>query len=138
MAIHMKQTKKGVTLIEVIVAITVFAVISLVLFSSVIAMNNVIARQEEYVKLEMVCHDMNAYLEKYAEEWCSKYFGGEVNGEGYLSSDFAPTTNESEASYIIEFSESENVLTISIHSIDEQTTFVENVILPIKEATDEE
>ena len=58
---YMKKTQKGVTLIEVIVAIAVFATISLALFSSVIIMKNVIKRQEEYIKIEMVCYDIKAY-----------------------------------------------------------------------------
>ena len=129
MVLHMKKTQKGVTLIEVIVAIAVFAVISLALFSSVIAMQNVIARQEEYVKLEMVCYDINAYKSKYPSNWSYEYFNGEVNERGYLKRDFTPTNNEAEAFYIIEF-DSDQIKSISnLNGV----ILVENVKLPINQ-----
>lgn len=65
----MRKSKKGVTLIEVIVSIAIFSMISLALFSSVISMKKIIIRQEEYVRIEMVCYDISAYYEKYKASW---------------------------------------------------------------------
>lgn len=121
--IYMNRSKKGVTLIEVIVAIAVFAIISLALFSSVIAMKNVITRQEEYVKLEMVCQDIIFYGSKYAD-----YFGDDFdneNNKGYLNKEFKPT-NINDASYIVKFTV-DGVMSIS--DKDNKITYVENVKL---------
>lgn len=131
----MKKTHKGVTLIEVLVSIAVFAIISLALFSSVIAMKNVIHRQEEYAKIEMVCYDMNAYYHlaeknNSPSSWYKLYFGyasEENEKKGYLSSEFKPTTQEN-AAYIVIFDE--NTI-ISITSIDKQIIYVENVKLGV-------
>ena len=126
---YMKKTQKGVTLIEVIVAIAVFATISLALFSSVMIMKNVIKRQEEYVKIEMVCYDIKAYCEQYEKKWMVKYFEGcnidTKQNIGYLSSDFKPTTYDN-AKYIIKYTK-DSIVCIS--TLDGKVTFVENVSL---------
>ncbi len=131
----MNNSKKGVTLVEILVAIAVFSIISLALFSSVFAMGNIISRQEEYVKLEMVCYDISFYREKYGSEWHTEYFTDidTSASTGYLSSDFKPTTLEN-AVYIIEFTADE---IISISAADSETVFIENVSLPIRRTADE-
>ena len=130
----MKRIQKGVTLVEVIVAIAVFSIISLALFSSVISMKNVVNRQEEYVKLEMVCYDIDAYWQRYGEDWYTNYFGTENPDspitEGYLDSNFVPVSNVQMASYVIDSqisSTDESILIISIYTQDRQTTFVEEL-----------
>ena len=75
----MKKSQKGLTLVEVLVSISVFTIIIFSLFSTLLAMRKVVARQEEYVKIEMVCQDINVYWEKYKgsadyQEWFKKYF----------------------------------------------------------------
>ena len=123
MVIYMNRSQKGVTLIEVLVSIAVFAIISLALFSSVIAMKNVITRQEEYVKLEMVCQDIIFYGSKYYY-----YFGDDFdneNNKGYLNKKFKPT-NINDASYIVDFTEDG---AMSIYGKDNNITYVENVKL---------
>ena len=124
----MKKTQKGVTLVEVIVAIAVFAIISLALFSSVFAMKNVVARQEEYLKLEMVCQDIKANYKKDPNTWYGNYFKGyAVNDgkEGYLDAKFTPSTFDN-AVYLIKITDEGF---FSIYSADEKTMYVENVKL---------
>lgn len=70
----MKKTRKGLTLVEVIVAIAVFTIVSLALFSSYLGMRKVVFRQEEYARLEMVCYDINYYWDAYGEGWANVYF----------------------------------------------------------------
>lgn len=131
--VNMKNTKKGVTLIEVIVSIAIFTTISLALFSSVILMKNVIKRQEEYVKIEMICYDIDAYYhlskKESIEPWYELYFEdidiSHTNKKGYLSSNFKPTTRDN-AAYVIEFSQD---IILSIYSVDERTIYVENITL---------
>ena len=131
-SIRIRKKQKGVTLIDTIVAIAVFSIISLALFSSVVAMQKVVTRQEEYVKLEMLCHDISEYSERYPNDWYEIYFGEEAESSqlAYLTNDFKPTNEEEDARYIIEFSSD---IIKSIRSKDGENTFVENVKLPIKE-----
>ena len=103
----MRKSKKGLTLVEVLVAISVLTIVIFALFSTIIAMRKVVARQEEYVKIKMVCQDIEAYWDKYGEDWADKYFEGEYetnNLKGYLTSKFYPVTNYDKNYYKIEFS----------------------------------
>ncbi len=131
-SIRIRKKQKGVTLIETVVAIAVFSIISLAIFSSIIAMQRVIVRQEEYVKLEMICYDISAYFTRYPDDWYQIYFGEDVGNAriGYLTDDFKPTTELEKASYIVEFSPD---AIKSIRSKNDEKTFVENVKLPINE-----
>ena len=102
----MRKSKKGMTLVEVLVAITVLSIIVFALLSTLVAMRKVVARQEEYVKIKMVCQDIEAYWDKYNMEWISKYFV-EGNGDKFgLTSGFEPIkyNTNSKNYYKIEFS----------------------------------
>ena len=65
----MKKTQKGLTLVEVLVAITVLSITMFALLSTIVAMRKVVARQEEYVKIKMVCQSI---YEAYCESGCTK------------------------------------------------------------------
>lgn len=126
---YTNHSQKGITLVEVVVAIAIFSIISFTLLSSVIAMKKVIMRQEEYVKLEMVCYDISAYRNKYGDQWAKYYFGENIKNVGYLTYDFESTSNQNEAKYKIIFS---NNKIIAILSMDGETIFAENILLPIQ------
>ena len=86
-------------------------------------MRKVVARQEEYVKIKMVCQDIDAYWDKYGDAWADKYFEGEYeanNFKGYLTSKFYPVTNYNKNYYKIEFSydDSSKLIIGSIESPD--------------------
>ena len=130
----MKSTKKGMTLVEVLVAITVFSIVIFALFTTIVAMRKVVARQEEYVKIKMVCYDIDAYWDVYGrsknpeESWDYKYFSGVLseNGQGYLTSDFKPTNNSQNSKYKIEFEvKGDGHLVIKKIESDDKT-FIEN------------
>lgn len=137
----MKKSQKGLSLVEVIVAIAIFSMVSLALFTSVIAMRKVVNRQEEYVKLEMVCYDINAYYDISMNDdqdktWYQLYFGEYINSKpyvAYLTSEFTPTVNLDEAQYKIRFTENS---ILSISSINDEIIFVQNIILPIEKEKD--
>ncbi|MBR2381334.1 MAG: prepilin-type N-terminal cleavage/methylation domain-containing protein [Clostridia bacterium] len=119
----MKKTQKGLTLVEVLVAITVLSITMFALLSTIVAMRKVVARQEEYVKIKMVCQDIDAYWDKYGDAWADKYFEGEYeanNFKGYLTSKFYPVTNYNKNYYKIEFSydDSSKLIIGSIESPD--------------------
>ena len=126
----MKKSRKGLTLIEVLVAISVFSIISFALLSSIILMKKVVNRQEEYTKLEMVCNDMKVYYEKSTGDWAKEYFQGKNDDDfGYLNSKFQVVDNVSQSKYMIKFS---NDTIICISSMTENKIYVENILLSDK------
>lgn len=140
----MKKTRKGLTLVEVIVSIAVFTIISLALFTSFLGMRKVVAKQEEYVRIEMVCYDINYYWDMYGdgsepeeEPWYEKYFGENATydyikkeGVGYLQykdGEFVPSTDNT-SHYKIEYEMNDGVLIItSIYNTETDRVYVENV-----------
>ena len=128
----MKKSRNGLTLIEVLVAISVFSIVLFALISSVILMKKVVNRQEEYAKLEMVCNDIKVYYEKFGAEWDDVYFKGNSEKEiGYLNSKFQVVDNENEAKYIIEFSDN-TIVKIYSKVEDKEKVYVENILLSDK------
>lgn len=112
----MKKTQKGLTLVEVLVSIAVFTIISLVMFSSLLAMTKVVALQEDYARIEMACRDMNAYWDMYGDQdksyeentdWYKKYFGSEADfGVGYLKyqdGQLVPTTISQNSDFTVKY-----------------------------------
>lgn len=132
----MNKTRKGITLVEVIVSIAVFTIISLALFTSFLGMRKVVAKQEEYVRLEMVCYDIKYYWEQYGTEnkWDEKYFGDGIKsddgiGTGYLKYEngkFIPTNQRT--NYHVTYTMDNKILTISIYNTTNKRMYVENVV----------
>lgn len=124
----MKKSKKGLTLVEVLVAITVLSITMFALLSTIVAMRKVVARQEEYVKIKMVCQDIEAYWDKYGlsegenKGWANYYFDNDTisseRDEVYLTPKFE-LTNISKKNYVIDYEVTDNQLIIrSIESPD--------------------
>jgi prepilin-type N-terminal cleavage/methylation domain-containing protein len=106
----MKKTRKGLTLIEVLVSIAVFGIISLALISSYIGIKGIVTRQEEYVRLEMIAYDINYYWDAYGDNWESEYFGVDLtpnnvgDTKGYLKYDdgeIVSTTDATAPYYVL-------------------------------------
>ena len=111
----MKKTQKGLTLVEVLVAITVLSITMFALLSTIVAMRKVVARQEEYVKIKMVCQDIDAYWDKYKtiDNWDQRYFQGDIsNNTGYLTPKFEPTNIYDKKNYKIVYKITDNQLII--------------------------
>ena len=131
----MKKTRKGLTLVEVIVSIAVFTIISLALFTSFLGMRKVVAKQEEYVRIEMVCYDINYYWDMYGNDWDDTYFNSDIptNGGGtytgylqYKDGKFVPTADKSH--YVVEYEINGNELIItSIYNNETKRIYVESV-----------
>ena len=126
----MKKTKKGLTLVEVLVGITVFSIVIFALFTAVASMRKIVFRQEEYVKIKMVCYDIDAYWEKYQSAGGNSGNENLIPANAYITSDFKLTSKKDNAAYVIEFDYQNNSLIISsITSISSQKVFVENLDL---------
>ena len=116
----MKNTRKGLTLVEIIVAIAVFSIVSVAFFTSYVSMNKVVARQEEYVRFEMICYDINYYWDMYLYEWDDKYFDTDISDASpgtytaYFDKDFEPKSdnNDKKAAYQITYDMKGGTLTI--------------------------
>ncbi len=128
----MKKSQKGLTLVEVIVSIAVFTIISLALFSSFLGMKRVTVRQEEYVRLEMVCYDLKYEWEMYGV----KHFNDEKNTK-YLGSDFniiqisdsSDSGDLKNAKYLIKYTINENgeLIINRISDFDEKKVFIKDL-----------
>lgn len=141
----MKKTRKGLTLVEVIVSIAVFTIISLALFSTILSMNKVVKRQEEYVRLEMLCRDINFYWDACGEEFIKNdYFSGdqnsewEENGENTKEYSFKVSEEWGVFDVALRIEEGGNLCIVSIKDLDGRSYLSENGIdCGIREVTNE-
>ena len=127
----MKKTYKGLTLVEVLVSIAVFTIISLAMFSSLLAMTKVVALQEDYARIEMVCYDINAYWDMYGKDWDDYYFNRDSDTtdstEGYLKyqeSGFLGTTQETDYKVTYMYEENGHLVITSIYSFSKNREYL--------------
>lgn len=134
----MKKARKGLTLVEIIVAIAVFSIVSIAFFTSYVSMNKVVARQEEYTRFEMICYDINYYWDMYGfnedseESWEYKYFKSKIeknNGKyvAYFDKDFEPQSDDDQAVYKITFTCDTELIIEKIVKIGDGKIIVEGV-----------
>lgn len=131
----MKKTYKGLTLVEVLVSIAVFTIISLAMFSSLLAMTKVVALQEDYARIEMACYDMNAYWDMYGKEWDKEYFrlldgNSEVGYLKYQGGQLVPTNDRNNSDFTVKYSEADEKLIIM--SVRSESKDREYLIDPIE------
>ena len=77
---------------EVLVAIAVFSIISVAMFSSLLVLRKTSARQEEYLRFDMICSDIAFYGDEYGRGWDKEYFSlpaSQNEGEVYYDHGFA-------------------------------------------------
>ena len=127
----MKNTKKGLTLVEVLVAISVFTIIIFALFTSIAAMRKVVSRQEEAVRIKMACQDMIVYYNNDPNSWKKEYFGENFGNGCYLTNLCQPTTTRpnGESYYEVSF-QNDNIINITSN---DGRVLIENLQLPLKE-----
>ena len=128
------KTKKGTTLVEVLVSIAVFAIISVAMFSSLLVMRKTAARQEEYLRFEMICTDIAFYSDVHKRNWDKEYFSlssSQSSGRIYYDHDFNPSTTEKiyclSYSYLDTNSDRYEELIVSIHHVESGRAIIENL-----------
>ncbi len=121
------KKQKGATLVEVLVAVAVFAIISTAMFTSFLVMKKMIARQKDYLEFEIICRDINHYSDKYyiegnENDWDLNYFGDKArkddNGDGVYEVyyDFDYCLSETEKAFCLEYYYTDqNELIVSVY-----------------------
>ncbi len=140
----MKKARKGLTLVEIIVAIAVFSIVSIAFFTSYVSMNKVVARQEEYTRFEMICYDINYYWDMYLYEWDDKYFDTNIsdgsNGTytAYFDKDFKPQNSSTGAVYKMTYTyDNDQLLIEKIEKLSDKKIIVEDVNCGARRVTNE-
>ena len=71
--------KKGLTLVEVMVATAIFTMTFAVCITLSLSSVKQEKRQRDYMTFESICYDINYYCNAYKSEWANKYFGDDIN-----------------------------------------------------------
>lgn len=128
------KKKKGTTLVEVLVAIAVFSIISVAMFSSLLIIRRSVARQEEYLHFEMICSDIAFYGDEYKRGWDVEYFSlpfSQNEGQIYYDRDFNVSATEQvyclSYSYADTDSDGYSELIISIQHVESERFIIKNL-----------
>ncbi len=128
------KTKKGTTLVEVLVAIAVFSIITVAMFSSLLIMRKTVARQEEYLRFEAICTDIAFYGDVHKRAWDKEYFSlpaSQNEGQIYYGHDFQPS--DTEQIYCLSYSYADTngdgyaELIVSISHVESGRFIIENL-----------
>lgn len=118
----MKQ--KGGSLIEVLVGIAVFLCISVALFSAFLGMQTQLRHQEELIRFEMLCRDIDAYYDAYGEGWDALCFAGSaINGTVFFDAAFQISAETK--LYRLEYGLEEGALVVSIYHHESNRPIIE-------------
>ena len=69
----MKKTQRGSTLVEVLVAMTVFLIICGAIFTSVLGIANVVTKQDEALRISYLFADIEFFYENDKDNWLENY-----------------------------------------------------------------
>ena len=108
--------KKGLTLVEVLVSITLFVISFATCISIYFISLKQETRQKEYLAFENICLEIDAYSEKYGNKWNIEYFGNEDNiqyfDEKYRHLKGSYDVNDIKYTLTIYFEDSELIINI--------------------------
>lgn len=107
----MKQ--RGESLVEVLVGITVFLCVAVALLSSFGGMQARVLRQEELLRFEMLCRDIDAYYDVYGADWDILLFEGKAeNGTVFFDAEFQLSAEPS--TYRLEYGLEDGALVVNV------------------------
>lgn len=108
--------KKGLTLVEVLVSITLFVISFATCISIYFISLKQETRQKEYLAFENICLEIDAYSDKYGDKWNIEYFGNEDNiqyfDEKYRHLKGSYDVNDIKYTLTISFEDSELIINI--------------------------
>ncbi|MDY4788915.1 MAG: type II secretion system protein [Bacilli bacterium] len=101
--------KRGMTLIEVIVASVIFLITFGVVLTTYLLSVKGEERQREYMHFETICYEIDSFSSKYYQKWYESYYesGEYLFNEVdktlmvYYSSNYEPSSNSDNAKYIL-------------------------------------
>ena len=105
----MKKMQKGSTLVEVLVAMTVFLIICGAIFTSVHGIAKIISRQEEALRIDYLFSDIECFYNPDESTWVDDYLvylGAQTGASSiYLDSNLTYDKDANGGLYILEFSD---------------------------------
>lgn len=150
--------QKGSTLVEVLVALSVFLIVMGTLVAGYLSSRKVVAKQKEYVYFAAICEDIQQYGEIFGENWSEKYFGtskihkfddtgAEITAEDtttavasyavYYNAKYETTESETDARFVLTyFFDDSTQLVLSVRNKISDYTIIDGMIFAdIKETT---
>ena len=97
--------RKAFTLVEVMVALAVFAIVIVGVTTTVIFVTRMEKRSEYFSHFETICLDIDKYSDEYGREWDLHYYG-EKKDEGtiYYSSSYGIVPTQVESKFTLTYS----------------------------------
>ncbi len=111
--------KKAMTLVEVLVALTIFLLIFTLTLSIYASISIISKRQKQYTYFESICLDIDKYYDSYDKQWDIYYYNhnAEFGTVIYYSSSYQVSQN-SDARYELEYKyDIDDHLVVSIKDI---------------------
>lgn len=122
--------KKGLTLVEVMVATAIFTMTFAVCITLSLSSVKQEKRQRDYMTFESICYDINYYCNAYKSEWANKYFGDDINAPKahYYDITYKIVSNRDKANYELVYSYNEsNELIVNVNDIKNNRAIIENL-----------
>ena len=122
--------KKGLTLVEVMVATAIFTMTFAVCITLSLSSIKQEKRQRDYMTFESICYDINYYCNAYKIEWANKYFGDDINAPKahYYDITYKIVSNRDEANYELVYSYNEsNELIVNVNDIKNNRKIIDNL-----------
>lgn len=96
--------KKAFTLVEVLVAMAIIAVVALGVATTVLFAMKLEQANENFTHFETICLDIDKYSDAYGRTW-DEYYYGESKDEGtiYYSYDYKVVEKESDAQFVLSY-----------------------------------
>ena len=119
--------KKGLTLVEVMVATAIFTMTFAVCITLSLSSVKQEKRQRDYMTFESICYDINYYCNAYNKDWASNYFKDD-NTTHYYDITYKIVTNIDEANYELVYSYNEsNELIVNVNDIKNNRKIIDNL-----------
>lgn len=122
--------KKGLTLVEVMVATAIFTMTFAVCITLSLSSVKQEKRQRDYMTFESICYDINYYCNAYKIEWANKYFGDDINAPKahYYDIAYKLVSNRDEANYELVYTYNDsNELIVNVNDIKNNRKIIDNL-----------
>ena len=121
--------RKSFTLVEVMVALAVFAIVIVGITTTVIFINKIEKRSEYFSHFETICLDIDKYSDEYGKEWDLHYYG-EKKDEGtiYYSDNYEIVGSVEAAKFTLTYSyNSSGQLIVNVSEKGKEKKIIENL-----------